>query len=405
MKEKRRDNKGRVLHTGETQETKGKYKGRYTYRYTDLNGKRRAVYSWKLTKTDVVSKGRPGDKSLREKEEEIKELLRRGVNDSDMTIVDMFTRFLKLKTGIEHNTYTTYNTVKNYLLKHPFGQRKMKDVTKSQAKEFIIQAKNEGYAYNTVNGMKKKIKAAFQMAIEDCLLLRNPFDFSTSSVIINDSEEIISLSAEDEKRFLDFVKKHSYYSKFYYAFYVLLKTGLRISEFCALTLKDIDFTSKILRINKQLEYVQDKNTGKMKFVVSPPKTEKGIRDIPMSDDVIQAFKRIIQQRKQPKVVKMIDGYSDFLFYTRNGNPVVAPAWQKRLRSIRTQYNKNHEVPLPVITPHILRHTYCTKMAKLRVTPKTLQYLMGHSDIIITLNYYTHIGFEDAKEELEAISII
>ena len=55
--------------------------------------------------------------------------------------------------------------------------------------------------------------------------------------------------------------------------------------------------------------------------------------------------------------------------------------------------------LPKITPHVCRHTYCSNMAKSGMNPKTLQYLMGHSDIGVTLNTYTHLGAEDAKEEL------
>ena len=56
--------------------------------------------------------------------------------------------------------------------------------------------------------------------------------------------------------------------------------------------------------------------------------------------------------------------------------------------------------MPNITPHVCRHTYCSNMVKLGMNPKTLQYLMGHSDISVTMNVYTHIGFDDAEEELK-----
>lgn len=67
-----------------------------------------------------------------------------------------------------------------------------------------------------------------------------------------------------------------------------------------------------------------------------------------------------------------------------------------------KYNKQHKVVMPSITPHICRHTYCTEMAKTGINPKTLQYLMGHSEISVTLNVYTHLGFDDAKEELDKL---
>lgn len=56
-----------------------------------------------------------------------------------------------------------------------------------------------------------------------------------------------------------------------------------------------------------------------------------------------------------------------------------------------------------VTSHVCRHTYCTNMAKSGMNPKALQYLMGHSDISVTLNVYTHVKFEDAKAEIERIA--
>lgn len=60
--------------------------------------------------------------------------------------------------------------------------------------------------------------------------------------------------------------------------------------------------------------------------------------------------------------------------------------------------------LPKITPHVYRHTFCSKMAKSGMDPKTLQYIMGHSDIGVTLNTYTHLSFDDAREEMTRICV-
>ena len=98
--------------------------------------------------------------------------------------------------------------------------------------------------------------------------------------------------------------------------------------------------------------------------------------------------------------KSIDGYSGFLFYDDNGMPLVAMHWQHRFNHMVGRYNDIYRVQLPNITPHVCRHTYCSNMAKSGMNPKTLQYLMGHSDISVTMNVYTHIGFDDAEEELK-----
>ena len=102
----------------------------------------------------------------------------------------------------------------------------------------------------------------------------------------------------------------------------------------------------------------------------------------------------------PKVEKAIDGYSGFLFYDDNGMPLVAMHWQHRFNHMVGRYNDIYRVQMPNITPHVCRHTYCSNMAKSGMNPKTLQYLMGHSDISVTMNVYTHIGFDDAEEELK-----
>ena len=96
---------------------------------------------------------------------------------------------------------------------------------------------------------------------------------------------------------------------------------------------------------------------------------------------------------------MVDGYGGFLFLDKNGRPMVALHWEKYMQHAREKYNREHLLQLPPITPHVCRHTYCTNMANSGMNPKTLQYLMGHSDISVTLNIYTHTGYDDAKKEL------
>ena len=60
--------------------------------------------------------------------------------------------------------------------------------------------------------------------------------------------------------------------------------------------------------------------------------------------------------------------------------------------------------VPYLTrPHVCRHTFCSNMAKSGMNPKTLQYIMGHADISVTLNTYTHVNFDDAKEEVYRIA--
>ena len=135
-------------------------------------------------------------------------------------------------------------------------------------------------------------------------------------------------------------------------------------------------------------------------IIETTKTDAGTRVLPITEDVAQMFQAIIEDRNAPKVEKSIDGYSGFLFYDDNGMPLVAMHWQHRFNHMVGRYNDIYRVQMTNITPHVCRHTYCSNMAKSGMNPKTLQYLMGHSDISVTMNVYTHIGFDDAEEELK-----
>ncbi|MBQ6996411.1 MAG: tyrosine-type recombinase/integrase [Lachnospiraceae bacterium] len=138
--------------------------------------------------------------------------------------------------------------------------------------------------------------------------------------------------------------------------------------------------------------------------IEKTKTNAGNRVLPMSDEVYEAFKRVISSRKKQKIEKIINGYSGFLFLNDKGNPMLAYHWEKKFQYSVEKYNKIYKEELPNITPHVCRHTYCSKMAKSGISVKTLQYLMGHSDVQTTLNIYTHLKLEDAKNDLEKIKI-
>ena len=125
----------------------------------------------------------------------------------------------------------------------------------------------------------------------------------------------------------------------------------------------------------------------------------------MTNEVYECFKTILENRKKPKVEPIVDGKAGFLYLDKNGKPMVALHWQKYFQHIREKYNKIYRIQMPKVTPHVCRHTYCSNMAKTGINPKSLQYLMGHADIGVTLNTYTHVRFEDAKEELQKLKLV
>lgn len=393
---KRRDNKGRVLQMGENQLDDG----RYAYRYTTPFGQRKTVYSWRLTASDPMPAGKRKDKSLREKIKEIEKKLRLEICCEDITVCELVEKYLMTKTGVKHSTQTGYKFVQNILAKEPFGQRKIASIKTSDAKIFLINMQKNGRGYSTIHTVRGVLRPAFQMAADDDMIVKNPFQFELHTVVVNDSVKRDALTREQERKFLQFILEDDHYSQYYDAFYILFKTGLRISEFCGLTIKDIDFRKKVIKVNHQLQRTSD-----MRYICEKTKTENGVREVPMTPDVMDAFKRIIKMRPKPKVEPIVDGYSGFLFLDKNGKPRVALHWEKYFQLSVAKYNKIYRVQLPKITPHVCRHTFCTNMAKSGMNPKVLQYIMGHGDISVTLDIYTHIKSEDAIAEMERLDYL
>ena len=393
---KRRDNKGRVLQMGENQLDDG----RYVYRYTNPYGQRKTVYSWRLTASDPMPAGRRKDKSLREKIKDIEKQLRLEICCEDITVCELVEKYLMTKTGVKHSTQIGYKFVQNILAKEPFGQRKIASIKTSDAKIFLIKMQEDGRGYSTIHTVRGVLRPAFQMAADDDMIVKNPFQFELHTVVVNDSVKRDALTREQERKYLQFILEDDHYSQYYDAIYILFKTGLRISEFCGLTIKDIDFKKKVIKINHQLQRTSD-----MRYICEKTKTENGVREVPMTSDVVDAFKRIIKMRPKPKIEPVVDGYSGFLFLDKNGKPKVALHWEKYFQLSVAKYNKIYRVQLPQITPHVCRHTFCTNMAKSGMNPKVLQYIMGHGDISVTLDTYTHIKSEDAIAEMERLDYL
>lgn len=396
MSEKRRDKKNRILHNGEIQLADG----RYRFKYLDVNDEEKYVYSWRLDHNDPAPKGKRRDLSLREKEKQIEQDMFNQIvsNGGNYTVIELVEKYVSLKIGVRHNTAAGYKTVINILKKDPFGKKRIDKVKLSDAKAWLIKLQQvDRRGYSSIHSIRGVLRPAFEMAMNDDLIRKNPFQFELATVVVNDSVTREAITRKQERDYLKFVKEDKHFCKYYDALYILFNTGLRISEFCGLTMKDIDFEEKIINVNHQLQRTSD-----MKYIIEALKTESGIRFVPMTEEVEKCFRRIIEKRQKPKIEPMVDGYVGFLCLDKNEMPMVALHWEKYMQHIREKYNKIYKVQMPCITPHVCRHTFCSKMAKSGMNPKTLQYIMGHSDISVTLNTYTHIRFEDAKEELAKV---
>lgn len=378
--ERRKDSKGRVLKKGESE----RKDGRYQYRYNDAFGTRKTVYA-------------NGLNELRDLEKRIEKDIGDGIDYSkgQMTVYELVERYLSLKQGVRYNTRIGYNFVSNILGKEPFSRLKVSNVKVSDAQKWIIKMYNDGKGYSTLSSICGVVKPAFQMACNEDVIRKNPFDFKITDVVPNNSKKREALTEDEQIEWLSFIKNDKTYCKYYDEFVVLLNTGMRVSEFCGLTSKDLDFNNRKINVDHQL--VRERNG---KYYVEKTKTQAGCRFIPMTNEVFQSLKRIIENRPKLKIEPFVDGYTGFILVDKNGNPKIALHIENEIRWSLKKYKKLFPNKPPIIvTPHVLRHTFCTNMINAGMDAKKLQYLMGHSDVSTTLNIYTHMGYEKASEQM------
>lgn len=395
MSKTKLDNKGRKLYKNEYQ----RKDGRYLYKYYDTEGNIKYLYSWKLEDQDKNSKGKQGCKSLREMESEIKYSLlweSKGLNISErITVIEQVDRYLSMRINVKPATLNGYRLVRKTIARDTFGDKKIDRVSVSDAKRWLASLQANGKGFSSIHNIRGVLNPAFQMAVEDGLIERNPFDFKLASIIVNDTQKREALTIKEEQDFLEFIHNDGYYSRYFDMVYVLFNTGIRVSEMCGLTMDDIDFQQGYISIRRTL------NRFNKEYVVGSPKTMSGIRKIPMSNEVRISLERIVNCRKHIKQKVSIGAINNMLFLDTRGMPLLPNMVEKYFQRIRELFYKEQKYEI-YVTPHICRHTFCTKMVREGMKPKVLQYLMGHSRIDTTLEYYAHIDYDQVKFEVEKI---
>ena len=376
MAGKRKDRNGRVLKTGENQ----RKNGTYDYRYTDSHGKVRCIYAKTL-------------EDLRKKEAAIQRDLADGIDYAagEISVADLVDRYMSLKRDIGHNTKRAYGTVINRIKESEFGQMKVRNVKLSDAKRFYIDLHDTGSKRNTISIYHSVLRPTFEMAVDDDMIRKNPFKFKVADIIPDDAVKRTALTKQQQENYLRFIQENGQ-DNYYDDIVILMGTGLRVSELYGLTKKDVDFKKRLIFIDHQLC-----RTAEKPYFVKSPKTSSGVRCIPMSDVVYMALKRVVANRQSPTVELLVDGYSGFLFLDKAGMPKVAMHLENYMRGMQKKMERIYGKSFPRVTPHVLRHTFCTNMQRAGIDVKSLQYLMGHSNVSVTLDVYTHVDFHAVQE--------
>lgn len=401
----RKDPKGRKLRQGETYDAKT---GRYRFSANDATGKRVQLYSWTLTKNDEIPHGKrqKSGESLREKEDIFisQRLQAVDVSGGNMTLESLMERYITLKSPeVRETTRNGYRTCLKLAKSDKFCKRKIKTITEEDIILWFDELhEKKGKGYSSLHTLKGVLRPAFSLAKKNRWILDNPCNFSLNKKRYGGTVTREALTGDEMRKFLDFVRTDKHFSVYFEGIYILFNTGLRISEFCGLTIDDIDFNEHVIHVKRQLIRLHD--SDKMLYYIEEPKTANGVRDVPMFGDVEKCFKSVINNRpvlqNEPVIwnADHTESAQGFLWFDKNDNLEVAQHWQNHLRWAVNKYNKTYKEELPNITPHICRHTFCSNCAIAGLSPKTLQLIMGHSSIEFTLNVYTHIEAGNIKEQ-------
>lgn len=402
MAEKRKDSRGRILRTGESQ----RKDGRYQFQYTDAAGKRHCVYDLNLV-------------DLREKEKAILRDLEDGIRGSDskkITVNQLIEMYFESHKSIRKVTEISYRKAFNTNIKDSFiGKKPISSVRNSDMVRFFNGLLDKGLSSGYLHIMNAFLHPAFEMAIDDDLIRKNPCSGVMSKIEKTESVKKKAMTIDEQKCFLKFLSESKRFKPYFPLFTILLGTGMRIGECLGLTWKEVDFKNGLIHVTHTLRY-DDYGDGRgHQFHITEPKTENGKRIIPMIEDVRKAFLSI---RKTNMMLGgsgdfTVDGYKDFVFLTiKERKPYTHSTIGSMLNRAVNSYNqeeteraakeKREPLLLPHLTPHIMRHTFCTRFCENESNVRVIQEVMGHKDIKVTMGVYSHVTVDKAKECMESM---
>lgn len=413
--EKRRDDKGRVLHNGETQRPDG----RYMFRYTDGYGERHTIYSWKLVSTDKLKEGKKDSPALRDQEKQIQRDIVDNINTSDanrITIDDLYNQFMDIRKDLREATRASYRGLYKRYIKPAMGNEVVAKVKPSTIQRlYQTLASENGLSVSTVHLAHCVIRQLLESAVTDELIRNNPaqkaFD-NFRKTIENSRATKDPLTLEQQRAFIEYVYMFPPRGGLENLYSLLLGTGMRIGEALGLRWCDCDFENNIIHVNHALSY-HGGESNKFMPRITAPKTKAGCRDIPMLDDVRTALLRE-QGIKHPKgKYSTVDGYTDFVFLNSSGNVYPYSSVLESLNRTVRSYNKwerevaenenRKPIYLPKISLHTFRHTFCTRMCENEMNIKVLQEIMGHTDIKMTLGVYAKATNDKKVEEMQLMN--
>ena len=405
MAQTRKDLRGRVLRKGESQRRSDE---RYVYTYTDPLGRRKYVYA-----QDLVT--------LREKEAQLMKDQMDGLDiyvAGKATVNFVFDRYMSLKSNLKPTTKSNYLYMYDRFIRDTFGKRNIAEIKYSDVVQFYNHLiEKQELQINTLETVHTLLHPTFQLAVRDDIIRKNPTDGVMAELKKNLGMKTgvrHALTIPQQRAFMEYIATHPIYYHWWPMFTILLGTGCRIGEALGLRWDDLDYDKRTISINHSLVYYPVGENRTSILHISKPKTNAGIRTIPMLDTVRDAFEMLKEEQEESGQCDVeIDGMTGFIFCNRFGNVPNPQSVNRAIKRIIADYNATEEVAakkqhreavlLPDFSAHHLRHTFCTRLCENETNLKVIQSVMGHKDIQTTMDVYAEATEQKKQESFERLA--
>ena len=405
MAKTRKDLRGRSLRKGEVQRQSDK---RYMKTYRDPLGRRKYIYAMDLAE-------------LREKEAK---LMKDQLDGLDLYVAgkaslnDTFDRYMSAKYNLRESTRSAYEYTYDHYIRETFGRKRIAEIKYSDVLQFYYYLLNQKeISLGTLDSIHCLLHPTFQLAVRDEIIRKNPTDGVMKEIRRESGKNRgvrHALTVQQQRVFMEYIANHPIYFHWWPMFTILLGTGCRIGEALGLRWQDLDFENRVISINHSLVYYQTRDSKKCMLRVSLPKTEAGIRTIPMLDIVKDAFEMLYEEQEENGFNETeIDGMTGFIFCNRFGGVPNQQTVNHTIKRILNQYNADEVVRAkkerrePIILPdfscHHLRHTFCTRLCEHETNLKVIQAIMGHKNIETTMDIYAEATEEKKQESFENLA--
>lgn len=371
-----KDLRGKELGKGLSQEKRGDYLARFTDRYGERQGKRfKKLPEAKQWLADSVYLDEHGD-----------------INMPTELTVDAFAEIWmeSIETSIKISSTDTYLSYYNKHIKPEIGNIVIRNVKQYHCQKIINKMIEDGYAHETISVVRSVMNSIFDYAVKCDAIIKNPCDIHLNSSAGKPKKKKEALSVAEEKVFLQSIEGHSHENAFRFA----LQTGIRVGELIALKWSDIDWDKGLMHIQRTMQYIPKSQSWR----IGSPKSQAGNRIVPLTSEAMRVLK--LQWEKNAQLSVRSLEWIDYVFVNASGLPIAESTYYAALDKLCKKIDIKH------ISMHILRHTFATRCAMSGVVKiKSLQAILGHSSVSMTMDYYVHADEDELFDAMKRVASI